>query len=189
MKIAGVIVAGGRGTRLDGRDKLLLRIGERPLIDHVLERVRPQVDTLALNVRRGTEARYAAWTRERLPVSCDPFGGARGPIAGLVAALQWLDRLDREFEWLATFPGDAPFLARNLVGKLLSAIAECRMPVVAVDNQGVQSLCAVWPRESFGWVADGFILGRYRSIRQALDDVGCRRCFFPDGRSFFNINT
>ncbi len=191
MKTAGIIVAGGEGSRLGGRAKPLLCLGGSVLIERLIRCIRPQVDSLALNLRRGSEDRYAPWTQQGVSVVFDPDGERIGPLGGVLAGLRWLATLDEEFDRLATFPGDAPFLAPDLVPTLLSAArgSGFSRPTVAFDGEHVQSLCALWPRNSLARLERGIADGRYRSVRHTLEDFGALRCPVEDAGSFFNINT
>src|ERR1700723_2202755 len=109
MQIAGVIIAGGKGVRLGG-GKPARAFGRSTLLDAVIARARPQVDALALNVRAAESERY----RDRgLELFTDSEEGDIGPLAGILAGLEWAER--RGAIWLATFPADTPFLPRDLV--------------------------------------------------------------------------
>ncbi|MEM6490044.1 MAG: NTP transferase domain-containing protein, partial [Pseudomonadota bacterium] len=85
LKIAGVILAGGLARRMGGGDKALLALAGRPLLAHVIERLAPQVDGLALNAN-GDPARFA---RFGLPVLADTVPGFAGPLAGVLAGMRW----------------------------------------------------------------------------------------------------
>ncbi len=192
MKTAGIIIAGGEGSRLGGQAKPLLCVGGSTLIERLIRRVRPQVDTLALNLRHGSEDRYAHWTQQGISLVFDPDGERIGPLGGVLAGLRWLATLHEEFDWLATFPGDAPFLTPDLVTTFLSAVRESGFsgrPVVAFDGEHIQSLCALWPRNSLACLESGIANGRYRSVHHTLEDCGALRCPIEDAGSFFNINT
>src|SRR5262245_1961092 len=83
--ILGVILAGGRATRMGGGDKCLLELGGRPILAHVIERLAPQVAAMALNAN-GDPRRFAAFG---LPVLADSVAGHAGPLAGVLAGLDW----------------------------------------------------------------------------------------------------
>jgi len=184
----GVIIAGGRATRMGGVEKPLLRLRGRAILDHIVERVRPQVDVLAIDVRSESRGAYADWSRHGVLLS-DPFGGAVGPIGGIIGALEWLASLDGAFRWLATFPGDAPFVPRDLVAHLRDrAGANGSRPVVARDAHDVQGLFALWPLGCRAELTRCVRQQGLRSVREALhafDAIGCDVC---DARAFTNIN-
>jgi molybdenum cofactor guanylyltransferase len=117
--VLGVVLAGGAGSRVGGADKGLLPLGGRPLIEHVLERLRPQCDRLLIIANRNTEeyARYA-------PVVHDRTDGHAGPLAGLVAAFGFLEaNRHASPHWVLTTPVDCPDPPRELAERLRAALA------------------------------------------------------------------
>jgi len=185
--VAGIIVAGGAGARLGG-SKPWLPFANATLLDAVIARVKPQVIALALNlpdsdVRKAHEG-YGADHRLLL----DPFGATLGPLGGVLAGLEWLEAT-KSAAWLASFPGDTPFLPADLVAQLLAA-APSRVPVAAADDIRVHALCALWPVELAKPLREGLKDGRLRSLMSAVEAFGGRtlnvKC---DSEAFFNINT
>ena len=187
MKIEGVIVAGGEAVRMSGREKPLMLLRGRPLVGHVVDRVRPQVSELALNVKEEAAPLYAECSATaELPLVFDRFRGEAGPLGGVLAALDGIAA--RGGTWLATFPADTPFLPRDLVTRLAEAARE-GAPAVAATSEKVQGLCALWPVSCRDRLAEGMKTGRYRSLWWTLDDLGAVRCRFDDEAAFLNVNT
>jgi molybdopterin-guanine dinucleotide biosynthesis protein A len=116
--VAGVILAGGLSRRMGGGDKCLRPIGGRPILAHIVERVRPQVDALVLNAN-GDVARFASFG---LPVATDVVEGFAGPLAGVLTGMEWAARHAPRCRWLASFASDAPFVPRDLVARLCAAV-------------------------------------------------------------------
>jgi molybdopterin-guanine dinucleotide biosynthesis protein A len=112
--IAGIVLAGGQGRRMGGVDKGLVELGGRPMIAHVLERLRPQVGEIVVNANQNLE-RYAAFGA---PVVADAVGGFAGPLAGLQAGLSRTSKA-----YACTVPCDSPFLPADLVARLAGALA------------------------------------------------------------------
>ena len=110
--ICGLVLAGGQGRRMGGVDKGLQLLQGRPLMQHVLDRLRPQVDSLLINANQNLE-RYAQFG---CPVVPDRVGGFAGPLAGLDAGLHATDA-----PMIVTAPCDSPFLPRDLVARLHAA--------------------------------------------------------------------
>jgi molybdopterin-guanine dinucleotide biosynthesis protein A len=110
--LVGVILAGGRSSRMGGGDKCLRPLGGRPLLDHVIERAAPQVGRLVLNAN-GDPARFS---RYGLEVVADSLGDYAGPLAGVLAGLDWAQA--RGAATIVTFPSDSPFLPRDLAARL-----------------------------------------------------------------------
>ena len=113
-RIAGVVLAGGRATRMGGQDKGLLRINGKPMIVRISEALRPQVDSLVINANRN-HAIYAELTQ--CPLIGDHIGHFAGPLAGMAAALNYID-----LPYLVVVPCDSPFLAPDLVSRLYQAL-------------------------------------------------------------------
>ena len=104
--ITGVILAGGRGSRMGGQDKGLIIWQQQPLYLHVLQRLQPQVTTVWINANRN----FAIYQQIGVPVITDTIAGFPGPLAGILAALE-----QAETEWVVVAPCDTPFLPENLV--------------------------------------------------------------------------
>jgi len=117
--IAGVILAGGQGRRLGGVDKASSLLGGKPLIEHVIARVRPQVCRLIINAS-GDPDRFSGFG---LPVVADVIDGFAGPLAGVLTGLEWVSTHHPEAAWLASFAVDTPFLPLDLVDRLAEAVA------------------------------------------------------------------
>lgn len=113
--VPGVILAGGRATRMGGGDKCLLDLGGRPLLAQVIERLAPQVAGLALNAN-GDPARFAGFG---LPVLADSVAGHPGPLAGVLAGLDWA--AVQGATAIVTAAGDTPFFPRDLAARLAAA--------------------------------------------------------------------
>ncbi|WP_299830324.1 molybdenum cofactor guanylyltransferase MobA [uncultured Roseobacter sp.] len=120
----GVILAGGQATRMGGGDKGLLRLGGQSLLTRVIDRLDPQVAGLALNAN-GDPARFE---RYRLPVLADSIDGFAGPLAGVLAGLDWA--ATQGAETIVTAAADTPFLPADLVPQLLLASEGMTHPLV-----------------------------------------------------------
>ena len=123
-KPLGIILAGGLATRMGGGDKGLLQIGGQSLLDHVIERLSPQVSGLALNAN-GDPERFADIT---LPVIPDTIEGFAGPLAGVLAGLDWA--AEQGADSIVTAAADTPFLPRDLVDRLTTAAEGQTYPLV-----------------------------------------------------------
>lgn len=141
-RIAGLILAGGLSRRMGGGDKALLELGGRPILERIVERVRPQVACLALNAN-GDPARFA---RYGLPVLPDVVEGFVGPLAGVLTGLDWLAAQGSDGAWLLTVPGDAPFVPRDVAARLMSAMAEQGADLAcAASNGQSHPVIGLWP--------------------------------------------
>ena len=125
--IAAVILAGGRGTRMDGADKGLVGYQQRPLIEWVLQAVRPQVSEVLISANRNIDA-YAQYGCR---VVQDAMSNFPGPLAGVLAAMNAVNT-----PWLLVTPCDSPHLPANLAQHLLEAAQATDAPLaIAADPQ------------------------------------------------------
>ena len=184
-EVVGVLLAGGRATRMGGGDKCLLPLAGRPLLAHVIERMAPQVSALALNAN-GDPARFAGFG---LPVVADTLPGFQGPLAGLLAGMRWAET--RGATSIATAAADTPFFPRNYVERLLTA----SKPVAVARSGGrTHPLFSLVPVALAGDLED--FLGRQAS-RKVTDWLGLHApaAIDLDGPAdapvdpFFNVNT
>jgi len=116
----GLVLAGGLARRMGGGDKSLLTIGGKAILKRVLERLAPQCKGIILNAN-GDPARFS---RFGLPVVADEIPDFAGPLAGILAGLNWAAEHAGGIDWVASAPGDCPFLPTNLVRRLHAARLE-----------------------------------------------------------------
>ena len=131
--IPGVLLAGGLARRMGGGDKPMRTIGGRTILQRVIARLEPQCDGLILNAN-GDPARFAAFG---LPVIPDGVADFPGPLAGILAALDWAAANRPNVSLVLSAAADCPFLPRDLVSRLYQALAEqnAQLAVAASDGQ------------------------------------------------------
>ncbi len=139
-RVAGVLLAGGLSRRMGGGDKTLRRLGGRTVLEHAVDRIRPQVAALALNAN-GDPARFAEYG---LPVIADSIEGFAGPLAGVLAGLDWAAEAAPGCRWLLSAPTDAPFLPRDLAARLVEGGREGAEVVVAASGGRAHPVAALW---------------------------------------------
>lgn len=186
--LPGVILAGGRATRMGGGDKGLLRVGGQRLIDRVIARLGPQCGALALNAN-GDPARFADLG---LPVLADSIDGFPGPLAGVLAGLDWA--AGQGASHIVTAAADTPFFPTDLVDRLWAARGPSGMSLAATrDDNG-----KLWRHPTFGlWpvaLRDDLrraLQGGLRKVVLWTDQYGAGTAEFAATPSdpFFNINT
>ncbi|HMK90647.1 MAG TPA: molybdenum cofactor guanylyltransferase MobA [Methylocystis sp.] len=143
-QVFGVILAGGQALRMGGVDKALLRIGGEPILSLLRARLAPQCDGLALNAN-GDPARFAAFG---LPIVADGATGFLGPLAGVLAGLDYASAIASQACDIVTVPGDTPFAPADLVARLrASRDATGASIAVAASGDRVHHAVALWPSE------------------------------------------
>ncbi|MFM4819439.1 molybdenum cofactor guanylyltransferase MobA [Aeromonas hydrophila] len=131
--VSAVVLAGGRATRMGGADKGWVELAGRPLIDHVLDRLSPQVDEILINANR-SQARYQALA----PVIGDDNPDYLGPLAGMQAGLA-----AARHDWVLFVPCDGPALPRDLMARFRAALTPQTELVVAHDGDWLQPVVAL----------------------------------------------
>src|SRR6266480_3505546 len=139
--IPGVLLAGGLARRMGGGDKPMRRIAGRTILERVIARLKPQCDGLILNAN-GDPARFAAFG---LPVIADTVADFPGPLAGILAALDWVATDRPEISWVLSAAADCPFLPRDLVARLHRArTAEDAQLAVAASAGQSHPVIGLW---------------------------------------------
>ncbi len=182
----GVVLAGGLARRMGGGDKPMRLLGGRPMLDHALSRLTPQVAAVLLNAN-GDPARFAAYP---LPVVADGLPDHPGPLAGILAALDWAAAQRPDLPWIASVPGDSPFIPHDLVARLHAARAEAGVPLACARSGGqAHPPIGLWPvalREDLR----AALLAGERKIDRWTARHGCAHADWPADPvdPFFNAN-
>jgi molybdopterin-guanine dinucleotide biosynthesis protein A len=159
-KTIGLLLAGGRATRMGGGDKCLRLLAGRPLLAHAIERLGPQVGLLLLNAN-GDPARFAGFG---LPVAADSPADFAGPLAGILVGLEWAQRERPDHPLLLSTPTDAPFLPRDLAARLLAARRAKGADIAMAASGGrTHPVVGLWP------------VALARELRAALVEEGLRK--------------
>ncbi len=182
---AGVILAGGLATRMGGGDKGELQLGDRTLLSHVIARLGPQVSDMALNAN-GDPARFAGYG---LPVLPDRIAGHPGPLAGVLAGLDWA--AGQGAETIVTAAADTPFFPVDLVAHLQAAAAGMRHPLVlaATPDGHRHPTFGLWPVALRDDLRAALKDGLRKVVLWTDAHDGRTALFEGGGDPFFNINT
>lgn len=184
----GVILAGGQATRMGGGDKGLRSLGGQTLLARVEARLAPQVAGLALNAN-GDPARFAGLG---MPVIADSVAGFAGPLAGVLAGLDWA--AEQGAQTIVTAAADTPFFPCDLVPQLLLASEGMEHPLVLATTPDPQRGRARHPTFGLWPVAlrddlRAALEGGLRKVVLWTEKHGGREALFPDEDAFFNVNT
>lgn len=118
--ISGVILAGGRSSRMQFENKALLELGGKPLIAHVIAGAKPQVTRLLVNANRDFER----FDKLGVPVEADQFGPDAGPLAGIVTGMRYSRKHLPKVKAVACFPADVPWFPNDIVAQLANAMPD-----------------------------------------------------------------
>src|SRR3989442_15943987 len=140
--VLGVVLAGGLARRMGGGDKARIRIGDKTILERVLARLSPQCSRLILNAN-GDPARFSD---TGLPVVADSVPDFAGPLAGILAALDWAAAYAPDIADLVSVPGDCPFLPGDLVTRLAAARQAGGEPLACVrSGEWRHPVVGLWP--------------------------------------------
>lgn len=191
MRILGVILSGGRGERMGGRNKALVNVAGRPLIDWAIERARPQVDTLVINANADQEtlAQYGLTIfSDTIVPGISDEAAREGPLAGIVAGLTFAQS-SGEYDAVATFAVDTPLFPGDLVIQLALALDHSRADfAVAATSDGEHPVFGLWKVQVAGRVAQIFGEG-VRAPRMLGSRLKQAIARFDDRDAFANVNS
>lgn len=177
--LTGVILAGGQGRRMGGRDKGLIDFQDQPLYQHVLQRFRPQVDSVLISANRNID-RYQV---SGCQVITDSITDYSGPLAGMLSGLQ-----HSKTEWVAFCACDTPFIPLNMVERLWQQRADSPAVWVKTIARDHPVLCLLHRR--LAKPLEAYLLRGERRLLQFLQHQAGHAVLFPDTEdAFSNINT
>jgi molybdopterin-guanine dinucleotide biosynthesis protein A len=191
--IAGLVLAGGRATRLGGGDKPLRILGGKPMLARILERLKPQAGPVAISAN-GDPARFAEYG---LPVLADEGpGGQAGPLSGILSGMAWATT-ETDCKALLTVAGDTPFFPPDLAARLASAVAVHDNHIVVAASGGRRHpVFALWPVSLETELNDFLSKSATFSVAAFLERQATVSVDFPmasiAGKAidpFFNVNT
>lgn len=160
MRILGLLLAGGQARRMGGGDKCLRLLAGQTLLEHVIARLRPQVAALVLNAN-GDAARFACFG---LPVVADSVADFAGPLAGILAGLDWAAANLPDCPLVASVATDAPFLPTDLVARLAAGLQAAGAELACAASGGQpHPVIGLWP------------VRLREALRRALDEEGIRK--------------
>lgn len=190
-KTAAVILAGGLSSRMGGGDKWLLELGTQRLVDRVIERITPQVDGVVVNAN-GDAGRSDLGT---LPVVPDSIEGFAGPLAGVLAGMDWA--ADNGFQSLISVAADTPFFPEDLAEKLQTGAQMKKLPLAMAVTYGDADRDGFSRHPTFGL----WDVSLRNDLRKALNEgvrkvvqwtsaKGCANVVFDvqEFDPFFNVN-
>lgn len=186
----GLVLAGGLARRMGGGDKARLEIGGVTILDRVLATLSAQCVGVVINAN-GDPTRF---DDTGLPVIADNVAGHPGPLAGILAGLDWLAAQDNGVEWLLSVPGDCPFLPDDLVEKLHVARRKMGSGVplaCARSGQWRHPVVGLWPLALREDLRHALVDEDLRKIEVWTARHGIAVADWPDQPvdPFFNVNT
>jgi molybdopterin-guanine dinucleotide biosynthesis protein A len=189
-RVVGILLAGGRSSRMGGGDKCLRLLGGKPILAHIIERLKPQVSDIVINAN-GDASRFASFG---LPVVPDSVAGFAGPLAGIHAGLEWVKANRPDSRYGVTVATDTPFLPLDLVQRFLAESAHRPSLLVARSDAGTHPVVGLWPVALAAEIEQSLKQGM-RKVGGWTEQHGAVAVSFPPGEiggrsidPFFNIN-
>lgn len=184
----GVVLAGGQARRMGGGDKARIRIGGTTILERVLARLAPQCRGLIISANAGAE-RFAD---AGVPVVPDSVPDQFGPLAGILAALEWAKTNAPDIAWVVSVPNDAPFLPRDLVARLHAARAKADATIAcASSRERRHPVIALWPVVLADELRHALVTDGVRKVDEwaARHTIGIATWPAVPVDPFFNVNT
>lgn len=188
--VVGILLAGGKSSRMGGGDKCLRPLGGEPILARIIDRLSPQVAEIVINAN-GDPSRFEAFGH---PVVPDSVAGFQGPLAGVLAGLEWIKANRPRVEYAVTIATDTPFFPADLVQKFLESPGNASAFRIAQSDAGLHPVIGLWPIK-LGEELEQSLKRGERKVTAWTTDHGAVPVLFPPvdvgSRSidpFFNIN-
>jgi molybdenum cofactor guanylyltransferase len=184
----GVVLAGGRARRLGGADKARLRVGGSSILDRVVTRLAPQCEHLILNAN-GDASRFSD---TGLTIVADSIADNPGPLAGILAALDWAAEHALNVGWVGSVPADCPFLPHDLVERLHRACRETGARLAcAASGHRRHPVIGLWPLDLRNDLRRALVEEGVRKVELWTARYGIAAAAWPSDPvdPFFNVNT
>ena len=189
QQITGVILAGGKSSRMGFCDKALIKLGGTPLIEHVIRNSSNQVGQLVISANRNSEK----FEYLELPLIPDIKQAYAGPLVGILSAMYWMISAGKspDSTYLACFPADVPWFPNTLIKQLTRALeTQCKRVAWSEGRGQVQPLFSLWSLETLPVIEQAVTNGQFgpKLIMPLIDNV-LVKFKNTDHRHFLNINT
>ena len=185
--IKAVILAGGSARRMGGGDKSLLELSNRPILDWILERLRPQTAGIAISAN-GDPERFKGFSLDILPDQTPNLG----PMSGILAALNWSRRTSPQVTHVLTVSGDTPFLPLDLLARLSNAIGGDAAALATATSAGrLHATASLWPISASVQISNSLGSGSGQRVTEWLQTLNTKTVDWSNTPidPFFNINT
>ncbi|HAI97144.1 MAG: molybdenum cofactor guanylyltransferase MobA [Cycloclasticus sp.] len=159
--IVGAVLAGGLSRRMNKQNKSFIPLNGKPLIDYVIDTLSQQCDTIVINSNEN-DSRLASYNH---PVVKDSLKGYLGPLAGILAVMEWTKQHLPDCKWIVTAPVDTPFLPEDLVSTLYQSHQKNQSALAcACSNGRTHPVIGLWPVNLFGELRQALVNEDLRKI-------------------------
>ena len=184
--ILGVILAGGKSKRF-GQDKTLAKLGNKTLLDHTISKIEKNFkEVLVIENKKKIIKR-----KNNIFSTKDIIEGQLGPLVGVLSAMEWIKKNNKNYDWVATFPCDTPFFNENLIDKIKSCSKNSSKKLFFLKNgERRHNIFGLWSLELKDILLDDIKKGQ-RKVEDWANKIGSEIIEIDDKNdyNFLNINT
>ena len=185
--ILAVVLAGGQSKRF-GEDKNQAKLGNITLLEHVLSKVTKKFEKTLIISNQNLNIK----TLNSITIVPDCIQGNLGPLVGVLTAMKWIKKNNKQYQWIATFPSDTPFFDTSIIEKYKSRInLNESLLYFARSNQKRHNIFGLWSVKLMDTLENDLINNNFRKVEKWADKIGVETINVKIDKfdPFFNINT
>ena len=185
--ILAVVLAGGQSKRF-GEDKNQAKLGNLTLLEHVLAKVTKKFEKILIVSNQNLNIK----TLNSITIVPDCIQGNLGPLVGVLTAMKWIKKNNKQYQWIATFPSDTPFFDTSIIEKYKSRInLNESLLYFARSNQKRHNIFGLWSVKLMDTLENDLINNNFRKVEEWADKIGVETINVKIDKfdPFFNINT
>ena len=185
--ILAVVLAGGQSKRF-GEDKNQAKLGNLTLLEHVLAKVTKKFEKILIVSNQNLNIK----TLNSITIVPDCIQGNLGPLVGVLTAMKWIKKNNKQYQWIATFPSDTPFFDTSIIEKYKSRISlNESLLYFARSNQKRHNIFGLWSIKLMDTLENDLINNNFRKVEEWADKIGVETINVKIDKfdPFFNINT
>ena len=185
--ILAVVLAGGQSKRF-GEDKNQAKLGNLTLLEHVLAKVTKKFEKILIISNQNLNLKML----NSITIIPDCIQGNLGPLVGVLTAMKWIKKNNKQYQWIATFPSDTPFFDTSIIEKYKSKINLNKSLLYFVkSNQKRHNIFGLWSVKLMDTLENDLINNNFRKVEEWADKIGVETINIKSDKfdPFFNINT
>ena len=185
--ILGAILAGGQSRRM-GKDKVLLELNNKKLIEHTIDKVKKYLTQVIIITNQDNEF----FSKNNLITVKDCIEGQLGPLVGILTAMQWAKESPEKYSWIATFPCDTPFFPESIVKSFIKESKKKESLLLSASSHGRKhNIFGLWSLDLYDKLKNDLVNKKIRKVQDWTEKNKIKNLEFKfkDYDPFFNINT
>ena len=184
--ILGIILAGGKSSRF-GEDKSIAKLGDKTLLDHTINKIEKEFNEI-LVISNNKEFNFK---NNKIHVVEDCIEGQLGPLVGILTAMKWVKKNNKNYKWIASFPCDTPFFDMKFISELKIKIKETSKKLIFLNSDKKRhNIFGLWSVDLIETLEEDIKNG-LRKVELWADKIGCENININEEKfdRFLNINT